>query len=345
MTAPAHLVSALTSRRAAAARAVLLAAGACALAAGCSAGGSSAGATMAPAASGHAPARGVTAGGASRAANGVADAGTTGRAAASAGAATGRAATAGAGTTAGRFAVPLPGGQSVIFTASLSLRTRNVQATVARATRLAQSAGGYVSGEHTSVVRAGRPATPRVNIQFKIPAAAYRATLGALGSLGTKRSETQRAQDVTGTVADVNSRVASAEAAIAQLRKLLTRAGSVGALLTVQEQINQEEASLEALQSQQRALARETAYATISLTVTRAAPPPAPGHHHKAAAGFLRGLAAGWHALRTAVTWILTVAGAVLPFVIPAGLAVLAAIAGRRWWVGRRRAGATPAAD
>src|SRR5262249_47959053 len=87
--------------------------------------------------------------------------------------------------------------------------------------------------------------------------------------------ETQQAQDVTGTVADVNSRVASAEAAIAQLRKLLTRAGSVGALLTVQEQINQEEASLEALQSQQRALARETAYATISLTVTPC-PPPAP---------------------------------------------------------------------
>src|SRR5262249_48823133 len=155
--------------------------------------------------------------------------------------------------------------------------------------------------------------------------------------------ETQQAQDVTGTVADVNSRVASAEAAIAQLRKLLTRAGTVGGLLTVQEQINQEEASLEALQSQQRALARETTYATISLTVTRTAPPPA-RHHHQAGAGFLRGLTAGWHALRTAVTWFLTVAGAVLPFLIPAGLAAVAAIAGRRWWLGRRRAGASPAA-
>src|SRR5262249_53974845 len=236
-------VSVLTSRRGAAARALLLAAGACALAAGCSAGGSSAGATMAPAASGHA----------ARAANGVAGAGTTGQAAVSAGAAAGRAAPAGAGTTAGRAAGPLPGGQAVIFTASPSLRTRNVHATGARAPRPPLSAGGSVAGGHASVVRVGRPATPRVDIQFKIPAGAYQATLGALGSLGTKRSETQRAQDVTGTVADVNSRVASAEAAIAQLRKLLTRAGSGGALLTVQEQINQEEASLEALQSQHRA--------------------------------------------------------------------------------------------
>jgi len=316
-------------RRRAAAQALLLAAGACVLAAGCSAGSSPAGATMgtaagparAAASSAHAPSAASPLGGSF-------DAG----------------ASAAAGKTAGLAAVPLPSGQSVIFTASLSLRTRNVQATVGRATQLAESAGGYVSGEHARVVQAGQHATPTVDIQFKVPAAAYQPTLTALGGLGTKRSETQRAQDVTGTVADVNSRVASAEAAIAQLRKLLTRTGSVGGLLSVQDQINQEEASLEALQSQQRALARETAYATISLTVARTASAPAQ-HRHQAAAGFLRGLTAGWHALRTAVTWLLTVAGAALPFLIPAGLAALAAIAGRRWWLGRRRAGGRPAAE
>jgi len=257
--------------------------------------------------------------------------------------ASGAGASAAAGKTAGLAAVPLLGGQSVIFTASLSLRTGNVQAIVARATQLAESAGGYVSGEHARIIQKGQHGSPVVNIQFKVPAAAYQPTLTALSGLGTKRSEAQRAQDVTGTVADVNSRVASAEAAIAQLRKLLTRTGSVGGLLSVQDQINQEEASLEALQSQQRALARETAYATISLTVTRTA--SAPAQHRHRAAGFLRGLTAGWHALRTAVTWLLTVAGAALPFLIPIGLAALAAIAGRRWWLGRRRAGASPAAE
>jgi len=327
MTAPVHLVSVPAPRRRAIAQALLLAAGACVLAAGCSAGGSSAGATMGTAG------RPVRAGSGSVAAP---------RAALPANGASGTGAAA-AGTTAGLAAVPLPGGQSVIFTASLSLRTQNVQAAVARATQLTESAGGYVSGEHARTVRAGQHASPLVDVQFKVPAAAYQRTLTALGGLGTRRSETQQAKDVTGTVADVNSRVASAEAAIAQLRKLLTRTGSVSGLLSVQEQINQEEASLEALQSQQRALARETAYATISLTVTRTAAPPA-SHRHRAAAGFLRGLTAGWHALRTAVTWLLTVAGAALPFLIPAGLVALAAIAGRRW-LGRRRAGASPAAE
>jgi hypothetical protein len=328
MTAPVHLVSAPTPRRRATAQALLLAAGACVLAAGCSTGGSSSGATMGTAARHESAAsNSVAAPSAALPATGASGAGAVA-----------------AGKTEGLAAVPLPGGQSVIFTASLSLRTQNVQATVARATQLAESAGGYVSGEHARTVRAGQHASPLVNVQFKVPAAAYQRTLNALGGLSTKRSETQQAKDVTGTVADVNSRVASAEAAIAQLRKLLTRAGSVSGLLSVQEQINQEEASLEALQSQQRALARETTYATISLTVARTAPPPA-SHYRHHRAGFLRGLTAGWHALRTAVTWLLTVAGAALPFLIPAGLVALAAIAGRRWWLGRRRAGTSPAAE
>ena len=253
-----------------------------------------------------------------------------------------RSASSGAGGTAGLSAVPLSGGQVVIFTATLSLRTDNVQATVARATRLAEAAGGYVSGEHASMTRSRRT-PPMVSIEFKIPAAVYQSTLGALGSLGTNRSETQQAQDVTGTVADVNSRVASAEAAIAQLRKLLTRAGTVGGLLTVQDQIDQEEASLEALQSQQRALARETTYATISLTVVGHVTGAATHHSRKAAAGFLGGLAAGWRALRVVVSGLLTAAGAALPFVIPLGLVALAGLAARRWLSRRRSATARPA--
>jgi uncharacterized protein DUF4349 len=244
--------------------------------------------------------------------------------------------------TAGLTAVPLPGGQAVIFTATLSLRASDVQATVSRATQLAEAAGGYVSGEHATMTSSRR--TPAaVSIQFKVPSAVYQTTLGELGSLGTKRSETQQAQDVTGTVADVNSRVASAEAAIAQLRQLLTRAGTVGGLLSVQDQINQEEAGLEALQAQQRALARETSYATISMTVTGNRARSATHHRHKAAGGFLAGLTAGWRALRLVVSGLLTAAGAALPFVIPLGLAALAGLAARRWLGRRRSARARPA--
>jgi hypothetical protein len=194
-----------------------------------------------------------------------------------------------------------------------------------------------VASERSTASRA-HPASQRVHLELKVPAAAYPATLAALSRLGTVLSSSQRAQDVTQTVADVTSRVTSSQAAIAQLRKLLSRAGSVGGLLAVQDQINAEEAGLEALQAQQRALARETTYSTVSLDLL-STPVPAVRHHRHRAGGFTGGLAAGWRALRTVVAWLLTGAGAALPFLALA--AVLAAIGYRAVrWRTRRQAGA-----
>jgi Domain of unknown function (DUF4349) len=306
----------------------VLAAGACVLAAGCSAGSSPAsGAAAGHSSAAHAAIMGPAA---------RPEAPAAGNAAAPSGTAR--------GARARGLTAVVPSGQSIIFTAGLTVQDRDVEAAVSRATSIVAAAGGYVSAEHASLSR-NRPVRTTVSIQFKIPVGSYQATLAALGALGTKQSQTQRARDVTQAAADVNSRVVSARAMIAQLRKLLARAGSVSGLLTVQDQISQEEASLEALRSQQRALASETTYATVSMLILG----PVPARHHarrhrhaKAAAGFLSGLTAGWHALGKVTVRVLTVAGAVLPFVVVVGLVGTAVYAARRR-LARRRAGASPA--
>jgi hypothetical protein len=234
-------------------------------------------------------------------------------------------------------------GQSIIYTASLTVRAADVRAAASRAASLAAAAGGYVSSESTRAGHAHQ-AGATVFIQLKIPVASYQATLAALAStLGTRLSLSQQAQDVTLTVADVSSRVASAQAAIAALRGLLARAGSVASLLAVQEQINAEEASLEALQSQQRALVHETSYGTVSVLLVSRRPPPA-GHPVKITGGFTGGLAAGWRALRQLASWLLTGIGAVLPFTVFVIGAVYLGVRGRRW-LARRRAGPAQPAD
>src|SRR5215469_6531888 len=231
---------------------------------------------------------------------------------------------------------------SIIYTAGLTVQAPNVETAASRATSIAESAGGYVSAEHTLLSR-NRSIRAKVDLQVKIPVGAYPATLVALGDLGTKQSQTQRAQDVTQTVADVTSRVTSAKATIVQLRKLLARAGTVNGLLTVQNQISQEEASLEALQSQQRALASETTYATVFMVILGPAPVHQHHHHHgKAASGFLGGLTAGWHALGKVTVRVLTVTGAVLPFVVILALVAAAAYAAWRR-MARRRTRTSPA--
>jgi Domain of unknown function (DUF4349) len=222
----------------------------------------------------------------------------------------------------------LPSTESIIYTASLTVRAADLTRATAEATQLARATGGYVAAENTALNRA-HPDRSTVSLQLKIPVASYPGVLAALsGRLGTRLAEAQHAQDVTQTVADVTSRVASAQDAIAQLRKLLARAGSVSSLLDVQNQINAEEASLEALQAQQRALAHQTAYATVSLLLVTK--PVAGVKKHGQSGGFLRGLAAGWHGLTRVVAALLTAAGAALPF------AVILAAAGYLGWRGRR---------
>jgi hypothetical protein len=226
--------------------------------------------------------------------------------------------------------------QSIIYTADLALRVKDVTTAATLVTGIATDAGGYIASEQDTIPHGGS-AAPRVIIELKIPVAQYHQALGKLsGTIGSPLFFNQRAQDVTQRVADVSSRVASARTAITQLRALLRRAGSVGALLQVQDEINTQQSALESLLAQQQALSHETSYGTVTVTLL--------GHHaalvkkqKKKAHGFVTGLRSGWHALGVVVTWVLTALGALLPFLIP--IALLAALAFElRRWLRRRKA-------
>jgi hypothetical protein len=243
----------------------------------------------------------------------------------------------GTGTTA-RLALA----SSIIYTAQLTVRADNVSSAAAQAAQIAESVGGYVSSETTSA-NPDHPSEATASVQLKIPVASYSGTLGQLASrLGSQLSLQQQAQDVTQQVADVNSQVTSDEAAIAQLRALLSHAGSVGDLLSVQNQINNEESSLESMQAQQRVLSHETTYATVTLTLLGPKAKPLV-HHPKAAPTLAGGLGAGWHALRVTVSWTLAFLGAIAPFAAIVAIAGYVIYRGRRWLI-RRRPTARPAA-
>jgi hypothetical protein len=238
----------------------------------------------------------------------------------------------GTGTTA-----RLAPASSIIYTAQLTVRAGDVSSAAAQAAQIADGAGGYVSSE-TAKVNPDHPSEATASVQLKIPVTAYAATLGQLGHrLGTQLSLQQQAQDVTQQVADVDSQVASDQAAIAQLRTLLSHAGSVGDLLSVQNQINQEESNLESMQAQQRALSRETSYATVTLTILGPKAKPVL-HRPKAPPTLAGGFTAGWHALRVAVSWTLAFLGAIAPFAVVLAVAGYVVYRGRRWLARRRPA-------
>jgi hypothetical protein len=224
----------------------------------------------------------------------------------------------------------------LVYTAQLTVRAKNVDAALSAATSIVTASGGYVSTENSTGQGAGRPASSATaTVTFKIPAAVYPATLARLTGtgLGTQLSLQQQAQDVTQQVADVGSQVTSDNAAISQLRALLKDAGSVSALLVVQDQINTETSNLESMLAQQQALDHETAYATVTLTLVgpKAVVKPKPARKPAPPPGLASGLTGGWRAFRLTIDWLLAFVGAVAPF-----LAVVVVIGGGVWWARRR---------
>jgi hypothetical protein len=218
--------------------------------------------------------------------------------------------------------------QSIIYTANLTVRVRDAARAAATAVTDITARGGYTAAEQAQTSHSRRQ-RPMVSLTLKVPVAGYPAALHQLAGLGRQTSLSQQSTDVTEQVADVSSRVTSQQDAIAQLRTLLRRAGSVSGLLQVQEQISNDESSLEALLAQQRALDHETTYATISVGLLGPLPPAAA--HHASHHGFAAGLGAGWRGFSRAAAWLFTALGVVLPF------AVVIAILGGLGYAGQRR--------
>lgn len=223
-------------------------------------------------------------------------------------------------------------GRDIIRTAELTVRVKDVAAATEQAQDLATGSGGLVFAEEASA-SPGRPQDARTTLTLKVPPAGYAGLLEALGGLGTRLRQTQHAEDVTGQVVDVASRVASQQRAVAQLRALLDRADTVGQVVQVEGQLARREADLESLQAQRKALAAQTALATVTATLVgtpraAVAPVAAPKDDRNA---FVTGLTNGWDAFTATLAGVSTVLGALLPFL---GLALVLGIP--TWLVVRR---------
>lgn len=254
----------------------------------------------------------------------------------------GRAADSAAGPPAGPVAEPATGDAAgtsalklepqLIRTAKLSVVVDDVGAKAGEAAAYAKAAGGAIAGDD----RSGSDRGARALLVLKVPPARMDGLLDQLGGMGTERSRSSTTEDVTEDVADIGARVATMQASIARVRAILTRADKIGDVVAVEGELSRRVTELEALQARQRALAGQTTYATVTLTLTTRSTDTEVVPVDRD--GFVGGLQDGWTAFTATVGWLLTVLGAVLPFLlllVPAGLAA-------RWALRRTRPVPTP---
>ncbi|GGO70701.1 lipoprotein [Nonomuraea cavernae] len=202
--------------------------------------------------------------------------------------------------------------RQVVYVANMTVRAKEVTAAASRAKQIVTSAGGYLSKEESHFSDGGDGSA---TLEFKVPPARYPEVLASLGKdLGKQLSVNQGTQDVTLQVADVDSRLKSAQEALVSLRTLLKKADTIGQVLEVEREISAREADLESLQARQKELAAQVGMATLTLNLV--GPVTVVPEPSEEPAGFLGGLAAGWSALKGFAMVALTVLGAVLPWLI-----------------------------
>ncbi|WP_233225653.1 DUF4349 domain-containing protein [Amycolatopsis sp. CA-126428] len=225
---------------------------------------------------------------------------------------------------------PQPGAteRKLSRSARLELTAPKVVDVVAQARGIALGAGGYTGQESTGDELA--------TLNLAVPADRLDGVLDQLSHLGSRLVKRElNTQDVTEQVVDVEARLATQRASVERIRTLLAKATSVSEIASVEGELTSREAALESLEQQRNSLAGSVAMATVAMTIRNvaAAPPPAEDH-----SGFLGGLAGGWHAFLIFGGGLLTVLGALAPFLL-----FLVPLGWLGWWLHRRRR--TPAPE
>jgi hypothetical protein len=207
--------------------------------------------------------------------------------------------------------------------ARLELTATKVVDVVAEARGIALGAGGYTGQEATGESSA--------TLSLAVPADKLDPVLDQLSHLGSSLVKRElNTQDVTEQVVDVEARLATQRKSVERIRALLSQATSVSDITSIESELTSRESALESLEQQRNSLAGSVAMATVAMSIRSvAAPPPAPQEDRS---GFFGGLAGGWDAFLTFGGGVLTVLGAVAPFLL-----IVVPLGWLGWRLNRRR--------
>ena len=178
-------------------------------------------------------------------------------------------------------------------------------------------------------------------LTLRVPAAKFTDVVNQLAGLGTEETRGISTEDVTEETVDLDARIAVQQARVDSGRRLLAEADSLNDLVMLEKEVATRESDLASLQAKKRRLADLTALSTI--TVVLLDPDAAAATDPDGPPGFLAGLSGGWNALLASLAVLVTVLGAILPWLIALGLPVWGVIWAYRRYARRRPTLPTPA--
>jgi hypothetical protein len=218
-----------------------------------------------------------------------------------------------------------PDERSIVYTGSITVRVSKVDEAALKAAAAATGAGGFVGSED----RTSEGNDSSAKLTLRVPSNKFTEVLDTLHGLGSEQSRQVSTEDVTQQVADVDARLANAQASVDRVRALMAKANTIGEITSLESELSRREGDLESYQAQKRKLDDLTTLSTI--TVVLLGPEAAATTPKRHETGFLAGLKAGWSAFVSSMQVVVTVVGALLPWLV--ALAIPGALI---WWLLRR---------
>ncbi|MET7710096.1 DUF4349 domain-containing protein [Micromonospora sp. NPDC005413] len=206
--------------------------------------------------------------------------------------------------------------RAIIYTGSMRVQVDDVDAAAREVTALVTRAGGFIGGDQ----RRSAEADAVAELQLRVPAAKFTGVVDEVAKLGRQQSREINTQDATEEIVDLDARIVSQRARVESARRLLSRATSIADLVSLENELGRREADLASLEAKKRRLADLTALSTI--TVSLAGPAAKIASDDTTETGFMAGLKGSWKAFVASLTVLLTVLGALLPWLVAFGVPV-----------------------
>ena len=229
------------------------------------------------------------------------------------------------GTGSTEASAPAVDSAKIIYTANLTLESKDYEAARSTLDSALAEAGGYLesSSEYT---RTG--SSRSVSLTYRVPQANYQSFLDAVAAAGNVTYRSQQADDVTTQYMDVSARLSNLQAQRARLQQLQEQAETLSDLLQIEDSLTEVQSQIESWQSQLDWYSDQVQQCTvyIDLNEVQTYTPADEGFFSRIGTAF----ASGWANFVSGLQQFVVALASVWPLAVLACAAVALALAWRK---------------
>lgn len=194
----------------------------------------------------------------------------------------------------------------ILYTANLSLESKDYDAAVAALNTALSDADGYMESSNESTYNGS---SRSLSLTLRVPQGSYQSFLTAAAQAGNLVSKSEQADDVTSQYIDLEARISNLTAQRTRLQELQASAETLSDLLDIESSLSDVQYQLESYQSQLDWYAQQVACCTvyISLEEVKEYTPAEESFGERLAASFRNGWTNFVAGLQQLVVWVLLV--------------------------------------